>query len=208
MSKIRILIADDHSLMRTGLASLIAITRDMETVGEAENGKQAVELVRRLKPDIVVMDLMMPELNGSEATKLIHDEFPEVKIVILTSFGSSVEMSRAIANGADGALMKDTATADFIKTLRAVAAGKTVIPEYLLQMAKADASALKLTDHQREMLAYMVKGVSYTEIAQIFSVTEITVKKTMQTIFAKIGAANRSEAIAITFQRHLLKDED
>lgn len=206
MNKTRILIADDHSLMRTGLTSLIAITKDLETVGEAENGREAVELVRKLKPDVVVMDLMMPELNGAEATKIILDEFPETKIIILTSYGTSVEMSRAIVNGAVGTLTKDTAAADFIKTIRAVAAGETVICEHLRKMVKEDATALRLTDHQREMLSYMVKGLSNPEIAKIFSIGEITVKKAFQSIFAKIGAANRAEAIAISFQKHLIGD--
>lgn len=206
MKKTRILIADDHSLMRAGLISLISVTDDLETVGEADNGRQAVELVRELRPDVVVMDLMMPELNGAEATKLIHDEFPEVKIIILTSFGTSAEMSRAIRNGATGALMKDTATADFLKTIRAVAAGNSAISDPLKKMAQADATTLRLTDHQLEMLSYAVKGLSYPEIARQFSVTVITVKKTMQTIFAKIGAANRAEAIAIAYQKHLIKD--
>lgn len=206
MKKTRILIADDHSLMRMGLASLIASEDDLETVGEAKNGKIAVELTRELKPDIVVMDLMMPELSGAEATKIIHDEMPEVKIIILTSFATSVEMSRAIANGAVGALIKDTATTELLKTIRAVAAGINVVDDELLQMAKADAPALKLTEHQREMLTYVVKGLSYPEIAKLFNIAEITVKSTMQVVFERIGAANRSEAIAIACQRHLLKD--
>lgn len=206
MKKTRILIADDHSLMRMGLASLIASEDDLETVGEAKNGKIAVELTRELKPDIVVMDLMMPELSGAEATKIIHDEMPEVKIIILTSFATSVEMSRAIANGAVGALIKDTATTELLKTIRAVAAGINVVDDELRQMAKADAPALKLTEHQREMLTYVVKGLSYPEIAKLFNIAEITVKSTMQVVFERIGAANRSEAIAIACQRHLLKD--
>ena len=206
MSKTRILIADDHSLMRVGLASLIKVTKDLETVGEADNGLQAVELVRKLHPDVVIMDLMMPELDGAEATKIIHTEFPDVKIIILTSYGTSVEMSRAITNGASGTLMKDTATADFIKTIRTVVSGDNVISAHLLRMAKEDTSTQQLTDRQLEMLTYAVKGLSYPEIAKQLSVTVITVKKTMQVIFAKIGAANRAEAISIAYQKHLLKD--
>lgn len=206
MKKTRILIADDHSLMRMGLISLIESEDDLEVVGEAKNGKMAVELVRELKPDVVVMDLMMPELSGAEATKLIHDEMPDVKVIILTSFATSVEMSRAIANGAAGTLIKDTADTEFLKTVRAVAMGRTVVDDELMRMAKADAPALRLTDHQREMLAYVVKGLSYPEIAKMFAISEITVKQTMQLVFERIGAANRSEAIAIACQRHLLKD--
>ena len=148
MKKTRILIVDDHSLMRMGLSSLIASEKDMEAVGEADNGKAAVKLVRELKPDVVIMDLMMPVISGAEATKTIHGEFPDIKIIILTSFGSSAEMSQAIANGAVGTLMKDTATDDLVATIRAVAAGKTVIPDDLLKMSKEDVSTLQLTAHQ------------------------------------------------------------
>ena len=206
MKKTRILIVDDHSLMRMGLASLIASEKDMETVGEADNGRAAVELVRELKPDVVIMDLMMPELTGSEATRIIHEELPEVKIIILTSFGSSAEMSHAIANGAVGTLMKDTATDDLVSTIRAVAAGRTVIPESLRRMAKADVETFQLTDHQLEILSCVVRGLTNADIARHFSISEVTVKKTMQMIFTKIGAANRAEAVSITLQKHLLKD--
>lgn len=206
MKKTKILIVDDHSLMRMGLSSLIASEKDMETVGEADNGQTAVELVRKLKPDIVIMDLMMPKTTGSEATRIIHEEFPEVKIIILTSFGSSAEMSQAIANGAVGTLMKDAATDDLVATIRAVAAGQTVIPDALLRMAKEDASTLQLTDHQLEILRLVVNGYTNSDIAKHLSVSEITIKKTLQTIFSKIGASNRAEAVTITLQKHLIKN--
>ncbi len=206
MKKTRILIVDDHSLMRMGLSSLIASEKDMETVGEADNGQTAVELVRKLKPDVVIMDLMMPELSGAEATRIIHGELPDVKIVILTSFGSSAEMSLAISNGAVGTLMKDTATDDLVATIRAVAVGKTVIPEPLMRMAKEDASTLQLTDHQRDILSYVVKGLTNADIARLFSVSEITIKKTLQLTFARIGASNRAEAVSIALQKHLVKE--
>ena len=206
MKKTRILIVDDHSLMRMGLSSLIASEKDMETIGEADNGRTAVELVRTLQPDVVIMDLMMPELTGSEATKIIHSEFPEVKIIILTSFGSSAEMSMAITNGAVGTLMKDTATEDLIDTIRAVSAGRMVIPDELQRMAKEDVETLQLTEHQLNILSCVVKGLTNADIARQFNISEVTIKKTLQSVFAKIGAANRAEAVSITLQKHLLKD--
>lgn len=206
MKKTKVLIVDDHSLMRMGLSSLIASEKDMETIGEAENGKEAVELVRELKPDVVIMDLMMPELTGAEATKIIHGEFPDVKIVILTSFGTSAEMSSAISNGAVGTLMKDTATDDLVATIRAVAAGKKVIPDALLRMAQEDVQTLQLTEHQLTILGFVVKGLTNADIARQLSISEVTVKKTLQTVFARIGAANRAEAVKIVLQKHLLKD--
>ena len=206
MKKTRILIVDDHSLMRMGLSSLIASEKDMETVGEADNGQTAVELVRKLRPDVVIMDLMMPNISGAEATRIIHGEFPDVKIIILTSFGTSAEMSQAIANGAVGTLMKDTATDDLVATIRTVAAGQTAIPEDLLRMSKEDVSTLQLTDHQLEILGLVVKGFTNSDIARHFEVSEVTIKKTLQTAFARIGASNRAEAVSITLKKHLLKD--
>ena len=206
MKKTRILIVDDHSLMRMGLSSLIASEKDMETVGEADNGKVAIELVRKLRPDVVIMDLMMPELTGSEATKIIHGEFPEIKIVILTSFGSSAEMSQAIANGAVGTLMKDTATDDLVSTIRAVASGRTMIPDELIRMSKEDVETLQLTEHQLEILSCVVRGLTNADIAQHLGVSEITIKKTLQAVFSRIGAANRAEAVSITLQKHLIRD--
>ena len=205
MKKTRILIVDDHSLMRMGLSSLIASEKDMETVGEADNGQTAVELVRKLKPDIVIMDLMMPKVTGSEATRIIHEELPEVKIIILTSFGSSAEMSQAIANGAVGTLMKDTATDDLVATIRAVAAGQTVIPDALLRMAKEDASTLQLTDHQLEILRLVVNGYTNSDIAKHLSVSEITIKKQLSTIFERLGVMNRAEAVAHALRTQMLK---
>ena len=128
MKKIRILLADDHKLMRMGLTSLIAGERDMECVGEASNGIAAVEAAERLRPDVVIMDLMMPKMNGAEATRLIHEKMPDVRIVILTSYGTSREMSEAIANGASGTLMKDVATAELTRVIRAVAASTAAMP--------------------------------------------------------------------------------
>ena len=127
-AQIRIMLADDHMLMRMGLSTLIDCEEDMKIVGEAKNGRQAVELAHALKPDIIIMDLMMPELSGAEATKLIHDAYPEIKIMVLTSFGTSKEMSDAIMNGADGALMKDTAADELIGAIRSIVAGKRLIP--------------------------------------------------------------------------------
>ena len=151
--QIRILLADDHMLMRMGLSTLVACEEDMKIVGEARNGRQAVELAHALKPDIVIMDLMMPELGGAEATKLIHEAYPEIKIMVLTSFGTSKEMSDAITNGADGALMKDTAAEDLISAIRSIIAGERIIPDRLLRQAEEDNVSPKLSERHLEILS-------------------------------------------------------
>ena len=205
MKKIKILLADDHRLLRMGLATLIASEKDMEVVGEAENGREAVELARTLRPDVVIMDLMMPEMSGAEATRLIHPELPDVKIMILTTFGTSDEIIDALSNGASGALMKDTATEDLVDSIRAIVTGREVIPPKLRHLVRERSSAVKLSDRHLEILAAVSKGFSNADIARQFGLSEITVKKHLSAIFEKLGATNRAEAVAIALRKQLVK---
>ena len=204
MNKIRILIADDHKLMRMGLVSLISCNDDMVCVGEASNGEEAVALARTLKPNVIIMDLMMPKLSGATATKIIHEELPNSKIIILTSYGTSREMSDAIVNGAHGTLMKDAETDCLVTTIRNVAAGKTAIPRELQNTAEEDLSAGYLTNHQKRILSSIAIGRTNADIAKEFGIAESTVKNTLQRIFTCLGAANRSEAISIAIRKHLI----
>ncbi len=204
-AQIRIMLADDHMLMRMGLSTLIDCEEDMKIVGEAKNGRQAVELAHALKPDIVIMDLMMPELSGAEATKLIHDAYPEIKIMVLTSFATSKEMSDAIMNGADGALMKDTAADELIGAIRNIVAGKRLIPERLMRQAAEDNITPKLSDRHLEILSSVAQGQSNSDIAKQYGLSEITIKKQLSTIFARLGVSNRSEAVALALRKQILK---
>jgi NarL family two-component system response regulator LiaR len=204
-SKIRIMLADDHMLMRMGLTTLVACEEDMEIVGEAKNGRLAVELAHVLKPDIIIMDLMMPELSGAEATKLIHAAYPDIKIMVLTSFATSKEMSDAINNGADGALMKDTAADDLISSIRAIMSGKRVIPDRLMRLAEEDESISELTEYHLEILTSVAQGHSNADIALKFGVSEITIKKHLSKIFKRLGVSNRAEAVALALRKQLLK---
>lgn len=205
MKKIRILLADDHMLMRMGLSTLIACEEDMTVVGEAQNGSQAVELAQALKPDLIIMDLMMPELSGAAATRLIHATHPEIKIMVLTSFATSKEMSEAINNGADGALMKDAAANDLIGSIRAIIAGERIIPERLLRQAEEDNSVIDLSDRQMEILKSISQGYSNADIAKQLSLSEISIKKQLTTIYERLGVSNRSEAVALALKKQMLK---
>ena len=204
-SQIRIMLADDHVLMRMGLSTLVDCEEDMKIVGEAKNGRQAVELAHALKPDIIIMDLMMPELSGAEATKLIHDAYPEIKIMVLTSFGTSKEMSDAITNGADGALMKDTAADELIKAIRAIVAGEHIIPDRLMRQAAEDNVTPKLSDRHLEILSSIAQGQSNSDIAKQYGLSEISIKKQVSKIFARLGVSNRSEAVALALRKQMLK---
>ena len=205
MKKIRILIADDHMLMRMGVSALISSTEDMEIVGEAKNGRQAAELAKTLKPDVVIMDLMMPEMLGSEATGMITAADPDVKVIVLTTYGSSIELAKAIQNGAVGILLKDKVDMDLVNTIRFVVAGNQVIPTRLLKQIEQDKALSQLTDRQLTILASVAQGQSNSDIAKSFGLSEITIKKHLSLIFERLGVANRSEAVALALRKQMLK---
>lgn len=205
MNKIRILLADDHVLMRMGLSTLIACEDDMAIVGEAKNGREAVDLTQTLKPDLVIMDLMMPELSGAEATRLIRAARPDVKIMILTSFATSKEMSEAITNGADGTLMKDTAANDLIDAVRRIMAGEKLVPEQLRRQAEEDNSVPELTERHLEILKSVSRGYSNADIAKQLGLSEISIKKQMTAIYERLGVFNRTEAVALALRKQLIK---
>lgn len=205
MKKIRILIADDHMLMRMGVSALISSIADMEIVGEAKNGRQAAELAKTLKPDVVIMDLMMPEMLGSEATGMITAADPDIKVIVLTTYGSSIELAKAIQNGAVGILLKDKVDMDLVNTIRFVVAGNQVIPTRLLKQIEQDKALSQLTDRQLTILASVAQGQSNSDIAKSFGLSEITIKKHLSSIFERLGVANRSEAVALALRKQMLK---
>ena len=205
MKKIRILIADDHMLMRIGLKSMIRYQSDMSVVGEAANGEEAVRLAGELAPDVVIMDLMMPVLDGAEATRRIMSARPETKVIILSSFGSSADMVRALENGAVGAQMKEAPTDDLISAIHAVVDGKRDIAPEIQQYLDAETTTPELTPRQLGILQSVVRGLTNKEIAAQFNLSPISVKKYLSAIFTKIGAANRTEATAIALRKHFVK---
>jgi len=205
MKKIRILIADDHKLMRMGLVSLFNVQKDMTVVGEADDGDSAIEKARSLKPDVVIMDLMMPKTNGAEATAAILAENPDVGIVILSSFSNSADMARAIAAGARGAQAKEAPTEDLVAAIRTVAAGETAIAPEIQQFIKDDPLPPPLTDKQLEILRSVTRGLTNPDIAKQFGISPVSVKKHLTVIFAKLGVSSRAEAVTIALRKQLLK---
>ena len=205
MKKIRIVIADDHKLMRMGLVSLFSVQRDMTVVGEADDGESAVNLVRTLKPDIVIMDLMMPNMSGADATARIISFAPKTGIIILSSFSDSADMARAIASGARGAQAKEAPTDALVDAVRSVASGGTAISPEIDQLIKEDPPPTTLTEKQADILKSAARGLSNKDIAKQFGISPVSVKKHMSAIFLKLGAATRAEASAIALRKHLLK---
>ena len=204
-NKIRILIADDHKLMRMGLISLFDVQRDMTVVGEAEDGEQAVRLAVELKPDIVIMDLMMPKMNGADATSAILAANPQAGIVILTSFADSFDMARAISNGAKGAQAKESPTENLIEAIRIVANGGTAIAPDIMRHVKGNPPPPPLTEKQLAILTSVTRGLTNQDIALEFGISAVVVKKQLSVIFAKLGVATRAEAASLAVQKHLLK---
>ena len=204
MKTIRILLADDHGLMRMGLTTLMRFHKDLQVVGGAENGEEAVRLARKLKPDVVVMDLMMPVLDGLEATRLIHREFPDIRIMILTTFGSSADVTRAVNAGACGALVKGAPNDELISAIRTIAVGGTAFSPEIETMLKAPQPP-ELTSRQREILEGIALGLASDAIAAKIGISADTVNQHLDAIRKKLGAANRTEAVAIALRKQLLK---
>ena len=205
MKKSRILIVDDHALLRHGLMSIIQCQDDMEVVGEAENGKIAVQQAKSLSPDLVVMDLVMPVMDGVEATRLIKEESPQSRILILTTFGTSADISRALSVGASGAVMKDMPDNKLLAAIRHVATGGTFLAPEIEHMINNEPEVPKLTERQLDILHSLARGFTNRDIALQLNLKPSGVRVHIDAILSKLGAATRTEAVAIAIKKHLLK---
>ena len=204
-NRIRILIADDHAMVRMGLRVLLETEPDLEVVGEAKNGEAAVAETLRLRPDVVVMDLMMPRMDGIEATRELAARAPDAKVLLLTTFSTSDGLAEALAAGARGAFMKSVEDSALIAAIRKVAAGETAIAPDVRRLIREDPPAAKLTPRQRDILASITRGLTNKEIAAQLGIRADGVNLHIMEILSKLGASNRTEAVAIALRKHLLK---
>ena len=204
MKKIKILVADDHALLRVGLNTMLNTQLDMAVVGEAGNGRDAVARAKDLQPDVVVMDLMMPKIDGAEATRQIVEALPETKVVILTSYGTSADLVRAIANGAVGAQMKGSPIDAIIKAIRTVHSGGKAIAAEIQRFLKEDTTPTDLSKRQREVLLGIAEGKTSDQIADDLGISVSAVKQHITAACEKLGASSRAEAVTIALRRHLL----
>ena len=203
--KIKVLIADDHEIMRMGLASLFETDSSLEVIGEAADGNEAVRKTLKLHPDVVVMDLMMPQKDGSEATREIKDSLPETKILLLTTFGTSDGIAHALEAGAEGALLKSAANTDILKAIKRIIAGNKAVSDEVRELLDKAPPVPELTERQRLILASITEGLTNGAIADRLGISEDGVKRHVNAIMAKLGADSRAEAVAIALKKHLLK---
>lgn len=205
MKKIKVLIADDHLIIRMGLKAVLAFDSEIEILAEVEDGAQAVEQTLLLLPDVVIMDLQMPVMDGIEATEKIHAALPNIKILILTTFEDPEDIHRAFAAGASGALLKNGSRSELIEAIRVVQSGcKFITPELDRQLPETPPPP-PLTERQKEIMMSVTRGLTNKDIARMLNISASGVKAHLSAIFEKIGAADRAEAVAIALRRHLLK---
>ena len=204
-TKLKIIIADDHQIVRMGLASIFAKISDISVTGEARNGIEAVKLARELKPDVILMDLMMPKKNGVQATLEILAENPEAKILILTTFGTADEVRQALDAGAAGVIVKDTLHEQLIAAVKNAAAGKRVVSNEIQSHLNAYPPKPVLSPRQIEVLAHAAKGMTTKEISDIMGIGADGVNAHLRVIFSRLGAASRTEAVSIAIRTQLLK---
>ena len=205
LKKIRVMIADDHLVVRMGLAAIISIERDMELVGEAADGLAAVRRAEELRPDVVIMDIMMPKLDGVAATAEIRKRNPDTQILILTTFGTSDDLRRALAAGATGALVKDSAQTELVSAIRKCATGEKAISPAIARQLQCEMPKIELSPRQLEMLNYVAKGFNNAEIAAMVGIGRDCVKAHLSAAFTRLNAASRSEAVAIAIRLGLMQ---
>jgi NarL family two-component system response regulator LiaR len=225
-SPIRVMVVDDHNMVRRGLATILKVKPDLELVAEADSGRDALRLCQRCRPDVILMDLVMPEMGGPEATRAIRERCPDVQVIALTSFQDKELVREALQAGAIGYLLKNVSADDLAAAIREAHAGRsTLAPEAIQALIQADTGTTApgrdisdtygLTPREREVLALMVEGLNNPDIAERLVVSRSTAKAHVSNILSKLGVSNRAEAIALALQhtpasvkRHQTNDVD
>ena len=204
-SPIRILVVDDHQLIRIGIATLLVPESDMKLVGEASNGREAIAKYRECRPDVTLMDLQMPEMSGFDAIVAIRDEFPEARIIVLTTYVGDVQAQRAMKTGAQGYVLKNLLHKELLETIRTVYRGrKAMAAEVAADVAQHTGEEL-LTPKEIDVLRLIAAGNANKEIAAQLSVTEETVKSRVRNILDKLGANDRTHAVTIGLKRGFIE---
>ena len=207
---IRLMLVDDHAVVRSGLSTFLMTCDDVELVGEASSGEEAISLCSQVNPDVVLMDLVMPGMDGATATRKIREQHPDIQVIALTSFKEQELVQGVLQAGAIGYLLKDVSADELANAIRAAYAGRpTLVPEAaqaLIEATRAPAEKVgsEMTDREREVLALMVQGLNNTQIADRLMISISTAKFHVSSVLSKLGAASRTEAVAIALQNNLV----
>ncbi len=207
---IRVMLVDDHAMVRKGLVAFLKNMPELELVGEACDGQEAIEFCEQLQPDVILMDLVMPELGGVAATRTIHRRWPRVQVIALTSFQEKELVQDALQAGAIGYLLKNVSGEELAEAIRQAHGGRpTLAPEAVQALiqppSEAESMAADLTRREQEVLALLVKGISNPEIAERLVISRSTVKVHISSILSKLGVASRGEAISLAIQKKLVR---
>lgn len=201
---IRVLAVDDHPLVRKGIASILANESDMDLVAEAGNGREAVERFIEYRPDVVLMDLRMPQMDGIEATRAIRREDPEARIIALTSYDGDQDIYRALEAGVRGYILKEMVHTDVVKAIRTVDSGKRLMPPEVAERLSEYFPQVALTPREVEVLSFVARGLANKEIAHKLGTANGTIKMHVQNILEKLGASDRTHAVTIAMERGIL----
>ncbi len=207
---IRVMLVDDHTMVRRGLAAFIKVFDDLQLAGEAESGAAAIQLCAEALPDVVLMDMVMPDMDGAATTRLIRQQFPQVQVIALTSFKEGDLVKNALEAGAIGYLLKDVSADELAGAIRAAHAGRaTLSPEAAQALVETtnqpSAPRLDLTERELEVLTLMVEGLNNTQIAGRLTVSSSTIKSHVSNILSKLGVASRTEAVTLALRSHIIK---
>lgn len=206
---IRVMLVDDHTMVRRGLTTFLKVFDELELVGEAANGEVALHLCARLQPDVVLMDMVMPVMDGATATQAIRQQFPHVQVLALTSFSEEDLIQRALQAGAIGYLFKDVSAEELAQAIRAAHAGQSTLSPVALQVLLRTAHqspdpGADLTAREREVLVLMAQGLNNTEIAKVLVVSPSTIKSHVSNILSKLAVTSRTEAVALAIRQRLV----
>lgn len=206
---VRVMLVDDHTMVRKGLATFLNVFDDLQLVGEAENGAGAIKLCGEVLPDVVLMDMVMPDMDGAAATKMIRQKYPHIQILVLTSFKEGELIKNALEAGAIGYLLKDVSAADLARAIRAAYAGRvTLSPEAAQSLVETTnlppAPGLDLTEREREVLSLMVDGLSNMQISVKLGVSSSTIKSHVSNVLSKLGVTSRTEAVSLALRNHIV----
>lgn len=206
---IRVMIVDDHAVVRSGLTAFLRSYDDLELAGSARTGEEAVQLCAQVQPDVILMDLIMPGMDGAAATQVIRQRYPRVQVVVLTTFKEDALVQKALGAGAIGYLLKDVQADELAEAIRLAYAGQAILcPEATQALIHAASQPLQpghdLTERERDVLALMVKGLNNIEIAEQLTVSPSTAKHHVSHILSKLGSTNRAEAVVLAVQNHLV----